>query len=67
MFFSGDPLAIARIFVTLPPDWSGRCTAVRIMEGVAPPLPQTFNPARQHGILCTITFHIRQTVGYLPP
>lgn len=44
---------------------SGSPIAVRDMEGVAPPLPFDLNPARRHGILCTITFRTRLIVGYL--
>lgn len=52
-------------FHTFALERSGSSTAVRNFEGVAPPLPFDLNPARQHGNLCTITFHTRPIVGYL--
>ena len=52
-------------FHTFVLERSGSSKAVRYIAGVAPPLPLTHQPARQHGILCTITFHTRPTVGYL--
>lgn len=53
-------------FLTFALERSGSCTAVRNIVGVAPPLPFGLNQARQHGKRCTITFHTRLTVGYLP-
>ena len=63
IFFRADPLRVSEFLRTFAPAKAGSSSVVRNIAGVAPPLPNALEPARQHDKTCTTIFHTPRMLG----